>query len=121
MPRYTFKPAAELGWAVALAVALVLLPALVTLDPAEIADWRTWAVALGGAAIRAAAGAALDYVRRGLTQPADPVPSLVEQVVALSPSDRLRLIEGAEHATLDERIGRAGLITRQPEWLEGGR
>lgn len=62
---YHFKPLPELGWAVLIAVATVLLPALVALDPEKIADWRTWAVALAVAVIRAAAGAALDYLRRG--------------------------------------------------------
>lgn len=62
--KYDFKPLQELTWAVALAVALVVLPALMTLDPMLITDWRVWAIALAGASIRAAAGAALDYLRR---------------------------------------------------------
>jgi hypothetical protein len=61
---YHFKPLPELGWGVAVAVSLVVLHALVTLDPASVMDWRVWAIAVGGAAVRAGAGAAIDYLTR---------------------------------------------------------
>lgn len=83
---YRFKPLPELGWAVLTAVLLVLLPALVALDPEKITDWRTWAVALGGAVLRAAAGAALDYVRRSAT--VDPEPSLADEIISMPKSER---------------------------------
>ena len=47
---YRFKPLPELYWGVTIAASLVLLQALFTLDPAMISDWRTYAIALGGAA-----------------------------------------------------------------------
>lgn len=89
---YRFKPLPELGWGVAIAAGLVILQALVTLDPETVADWRTWAIALGGAAIRAAAGAAIDYLRRS----SQPEPTLVEQILALSPADRDALTDELE-------------------------
>lgn len=77
---YRFKPLPELYWGVVIAASLVLLQALLTLDPEKVADWRTWAVALGGAAIRAGAGSALDYLRRSMapepTLAAEPVPAV---------------------------------------------
>jgi hypothetical protein len=64
---YHFKPLPELYWGVLIAMSLVVLPAVVSLDPDKITDWRTWVVALAVAALRAGAGAALDYLRRSLT------------------------------------------------------
>lgn len=86
---YRFKPLAELYWGALTAVALVLLPALVSLEPEKVTDWRTWAVALGGAVLRAAAGAALDWIRRSMTS--DPEPSLADQIMGLSGPDRVAL------------------------------
>lgn len=54
---YTWKRAAELAWFAGVAAALAVLQVLVTWEPDKIDDWRTWAVAVGGGAIRAAAGA----------------------------------------------------------------
>jgi hypothetical protein len=71
---YRFKPLPELLWGVGIAAGLVVLQALVTLDPEAVKDWRTWAVALGGAAIRAGAGAAIDYIRRSMTQESETEP-----------------------------------------------
>jgi hypothetical protein len=87
---YKFRPLPELGWGVAIAAGLVILQALVTLDPEKIADWRTWAVALGGAAIRAAAGAAIDWIRRSMAD--EPEPTLADQIKAMSASDRQDLL-----------------------------
>lgn len=79
--KYRFKPLDELYWGVIIAAGLVLLQGLVTLDPEAVTDWQTWAVALGGGAIRAASGAAIDYIRRsmmaeaGVPEPAQQTPS----------------------------------------------
>ena len=81
---YRFKPLDELGWGVTIAISLVVIQALVTLDPSTVADWQTWTVALVGAAIRAGAGAAIDYVRRSSV----PEPTLADQIMALSKTDR---------------------------------
>ena len=64
--NYRFLPAQELYWGVLVAASLVLLQALFTLKPEEVADWRVWAVAVGGATVRAAAGSAIDYLRRSM-------------------------------------------------------
>ena len=61
---YEFKGLQELLWVVLQAVALVVLGALAQLDPGVVADWRAWAVALAAACVRAAAGAALDWMGR---------------------------------------------------------
>lgn len=86
---YHFQPRAELYWGVLIAVSLVLLQALLTLQPEEIADWRVWAVAIGGAAIRAGAGAAIDYLRRSMTPAEAPVDD------DLTPEDRAALKDHA--------------------------
>lgn len=72
--RYRFQPLPELYWGVVVAASLVLLQALFTLQPEAVTDWQTWAVALLGGALRAAAGAGLDYLRRSMTQEPDPEP-----------------------------------------------
>lgn len=56
---YHFKIRAETIWFVAVAVLTVLMTALVQFDPDKIADWRAWAIGLGAACVRAAAGAVL--------------------------------------------------------------
>lgn len=55
--HYNFKAAEETGWFVAVAVGTVLAQAMIDFHPEEIADWRTWAVAIGAACVRAAGGA----------------------------------------------------------------
>lgn len=65
---YRFRPLPELYWGVVVAASLVLLQALLTLEPEQVTDWRVWAVALGGGVVRAAAGAALDYLRRSAAE-----------------------------------------------------
>lgn len=69
--NYRFLPLAELYWSVVIAASLVLLQGLVTLDPEKVKDWQTWAIALSGATVRAAAGAAIDYIRRSMTAAAE--------------------------------------------------
>lgn len=88
--KYRFKPLPELYWGVVIAASLVLLQALVTLDPETITDVRTWAIALGGGAVRAAAGAALDYLRRSMTQ--EPEPTLADQILAMPKEERIALV-----------------------------
>lgn len=60
---YTFKPI-ELFWAALVAVVTVILQALITFDPAEIADWRLWAIGIGAGAVRAAAAALIVFFTR---------------------------------------------------------
>ena len=66
--RYEFKAFDELFWFVLVAVVTVVLQALVEFDPARIDDWRSWAIGIGAAAVRAGAGAALAWLgKRQLT------------------------------------------------------
>lgn len=64
MPSYRFRPKAELIWFVLIAVITTLMQALIEFDAALIADWQAWAIALGSALVRAAAGAFLAYVAK---------------------------------------------------------
>ena len=59
MPKYEWKMLAEAGWFALVAVVVVALEALVKFNPDTIDDWQTYGIALGGAAVRAAAGALL--------------------------------------------------------------
>jgi hypothetical protein len=102
---YRFKPLAELGWGVGIAAGLVILQALVTLDPEAVKDWRTWAVALGGAAIRAGAGAGIDYIRRSMTD--RPESSPAERVIAATELDAWRPVVHAD-------CGRTAFLTIAP-------
>ena len=79
MVRYTFRPLPELYWGVVTAASIVLLTALFTLQPEAVTDWRAWGIALGGGAVRAAAGAGLDYLRRSAM--AEPEPEAATTVV----------------------------------------
>lgn len=95
---YRFRPAAELYWGVLIAVSLVLLQALFVLEPAEVADWQVWAVAIGGAAIRAGAGAALDYLRRSTTDERTELERLQEEVARL---ERVNTVREAQIRSLE--------------------
>ena len=64
---YTFKPV-ELFWAALTAVVTVVLQALITFDPAEITDWRLWAIGIGAGAVRAAAAALIVFFTRGAAE-----------------------------------------------------
>lgn len=55
--QFRFKP--EALWFVGVAALTAILQILITFDPAKIENWQTWAIALGAAAVRAAAGAAI--------------------------------------------------------------
>lgn len=123
---YRFKPLPELYWGVVIAAGLVLLQGLVTLDPATVADWRTWAVALGGAAIRAASGAAIDYLRRSMS--AEPEPTLADRILALPEYElaalriELERRRGAAAATtLTDAYADAMVPTSRPPRTEHGR
>jgi len=94
MPKYVFKALPELGWAVTVSVSTVVLLALAQLDPTAIVDWRTWAIGLGTGAVRAGAGAALDWLQR--RKNADPVSEIFADIQNLSPEDRIRLREAVE-------------------------
>lgn len=91
--NYRFKALPELYWGVAIAVSLVVLQALLTFDPAAIADWRTWALAILGASVRAGAGAAIDWIRRSMTEQQD---ALAEAIQAMTPEERRGLLDKLE-------------------------
>ena len=59
LPEYVWKRAAELGWFAAVAVVVFWLEILIKFDPDLITDWRSWLIAAGAGAVRAAAGALL--------------------------------------------------------------
>ena len=56
---YDFKKAQELFWFLATAAVLAIAQILVTFEPEKVLDWKTYAIALIGAAVRAIAGALL--------------------------------------------------------------
>lgn len=60
---YRFKILEELVWAGLVAVGITLLTVLVTFEPSQIGDWKTWVVGLGGGAVRAFAAAILARLR----------------------------------------------------------
>lgn len=86
---YRFKPLPELYWGVVTAFSVVILTALFTFNPETVTDWRAWGIALGGSAVRAAAGAALDWLRRSAADQDEP--TLLEQIEAL-PRDEQRVL-----------------------------
>ena len=63
MLSYNFLWKPELVWAAVTAVALVVAQAVQATDPSVVADWRTWSLAVVGAAVRAGLGAFLDAAR----------------------------------------------------------
>jgi hypothetical protein len=63
MPAYDFHAAQEFGWAVLTAAGLAVAQILTSTDPSTITDWRTYGIALAGAAIRAGSGAVLDWAK----------------------------------------------------------
>lgn len=70
---YQFRPRAELGWFIAVAVLTTLMQILIEFDAEAITSWQTWAISLGSALVRAAAGAFLAYVaREGIVYDAEP-------------------------------------------------
>lgn len=63
--NYKFVVLREAGWAAFIAVALLVLQTLIGIQPEAIEDWKAWAVALGGAGIRAGAAAVLAGFTKG--------------------------------------------------------
>ena len=94
MPSYVFKSAPELMWSVIVSMSTVLLLALAQLDPSAIVDWKTWAVGIGAGAVRAGAGAVLDWFQRHRNE--DPVDGLVRELRDLTPDQKERLIRALE-------------------------
>jgi len=62
--RYDFKPGPELAWVVIVAIAVVLLQAGMEFDPEKIGDVKVWALGIGAASVRAAAGAAFAWLTK---------------------------------------------------------
>ena len=62
---YKFVVLREAAWAAFIAVALVVLQAFVGIQPETITDWKAWAIALGGAGLRAGAAAILAGFTKG--------------------------------------------------------
>lgn len=109
--KYRFKPLQELYWGVVTAFSVVILTALFTLQPEAVTDWRAWGIALGGGAVRAAAGAGLDWLRRSLSPDPEPM-SLADQIMQMSPEER---------AALGSEVAERGDDPYRPrhEWIEG--
>ena len=66
---YQFEGLKEFGWFVGTAVATALFQLLVEFSPDKITDWRTWAIGIGAAALRAGAGAALAFLAKRRLDP----------------------------------------------------
>jgi hypothetical protein len=94
--RSRFHAWQELFWSVLISGATVLLIELAAFDPGAISDARVWAIALGSGVLRSMAGAALDWIRRGMVEAADPVLEARDAVLALSPAERERLVRLVE-------------------------
>jgi len=60
--RYEFKFWQEILWAVIVGAVIAALTMLVDFRPEAIQDWRTWAIAFGGAIARGAAAVALSKI-----------------------------------------------------------
>lgn len=85
--RYKFRPLAELYWGILTTVLLAILPGLLTFDPAAVVDWKAWALALLGAAIRPAVGVTIDYIRRSMSDTDSDIADLSAQIAGMSPED----------------------------------
>ena len=81
--KYSFKLNEEAIWFVLVAAGTVVLQSLATLDLATITDWRTWAIGLGVAALRAGAGATLSLLAQPAPTPRPLPPFTPEQVQQL--------------------------------------
>jgi hypothetical protein len=62
--HYRFRVAEELFWFLVVFVGIALMEVLISFDPNEITDWRFYAKALAGAAVRAIAAGILAFSRR---------------------------------------------------------
>ncbi len=70
MPSYDWKAAEEFGWVVFTAAGLAAAQIITSTDPATITEPRTYLLAIGGAALRAAAGAIISYAESHQPAPA---------------------------------------------------
>ena len=61
---YDIKWLSETGWAVAIAVGVVLFEALVTFDESVMAEPKTWAVGLLTSAVRVVGATMLNAIRK---------------------------------------------------------
>lgn len=59
MPSYEFKVGPELVRFAAVAAVVYILQQAVTWNPAEVANWTEWAIALGTGAVQTVAAAVL--------------------------------------------------------------
>jgi hypothetical protein len=66
IPGYDWK-LAELGWFVVVALLTAVAQAAVEFDAATIAEWDTWAIAMGSGLVRAAGGAVLAFLAKRAT------------------------------------------------------
>ena len=64
--KYNFKLLEEVAWFAVVAAGIAVLETLIRFDPQTVTDWKTWAISLGGSAIRAAAGAAIARFTKGV-------------------------------------------------------
>ena len=60
-----FKLLEEVAWFAFVAAGIAVLEILVRFDPQAITNWETWAISLGGSALRAAAAAAIARFAKG--------------------------------------------------------
>jgi hypothetical protein len=74
--RYNFRVAEELAWFVVVAVMTTVMQMLIDFNPNQITDWRLWAVGVGAAAVRSAAGAILAFIGKRSFGPPDPPPAV---------------------------------------------
>jgi hypothetical protein len=61
--EYTFKRLPELGWAIFVAVATVVATELLTFNESTLSDPKAWGIAVFAACVRAAAGAAIAFLK----------------------------------------------------------
>jgi len=61
---YKFKATEEIGWAILTGVVIFAFQVLSDFDPATVADWETWGVAVAGGVVRAGAAAGLVALTR---------------------------------------------------------
>ena len=59
--EYKFKVAEEAFWVGLTAAVLFGLQVAAEFDASMVTDWKTWAISLGGGAVRAAAGAVIAW------------------------------------------------------------
>lgn len=63
MPSYDFKAAEEFGWAIVTAAGLAAVQLLNSAEPGQLQDPLFWKITIGGAALRAIAGAVIDFAK----------------------------------------------------------